>query len=78
MNTNNKIQFTNQKYHKLLQHSSSSKLITFESLQHMPSTQKIYLDVQTSQLQNEIKQYEWRQKTELPVIKIINFDVLRS
>ena len=62
-NNNNKIQFTNQKYHKFLQHSSSSKLITFETLQHTPSTQKIYLDVPTSQLESEIRQYEWRQKT---------------
>jgi hypothetical protein len=59
---------------RLLQSSPSFKLLSFDNHSHH-RTESHQLDLNTALLPAELKMYEWRVKTELPVVKVTDFQV---
>ncbi len=66
----NTLEFTSPRF---LQSSASSKFISFEHIPLEVQNEKSQLFIPTKYLEQQIKMYEWRQKTELPIVKIVSF-----
>jgi hypothetical protein len=58
---------------RFLQTSASSKFISFHQLPQDTPSQRSQVLIPINILQPEIKLYEWRLKTELPIVKIISY-----
>ena len=73
--TNQKLPQQDLKCPRFLQHSFSNKIIPGDYLTLQVKLERVRLTVPTHQLEMELRQYEWRQKTELPIIKITNHQI---
>lgn len=71
--TNYKRNAIEQTAPRFLQSSASTKFISYEHIPLEIQNENIQLSLPTTNLDSEIKMYEWRQKTELPIVKIISF-----
>ena len=66
------------KPHKFIQTSASTKFIASELLPQAINIEKKTVMIPAMHIEAEVKQYEWRVRTELPVIKIIGFEKVSS